>query len=137
MADLGDDFDMGMEDDVFDDILQEEDGLELPEDTPDGEETEIVPAENALPSHRPGTKAATGPRQTSPYMTKFEKARVIGTRALQISLGAPVTVPIEGESDPLVLAEKELIAKTMPFMIRRYLPNGEYEDWTIEELLVD
>lgn len=70
-------------------------------------------------------------------MTKFERARVIGTRALQISLGAPITVPIEGESDPIVLAEKELAAKSMPFIVRRYMPNGDYEDWSIEELIVD
>lgn len=41
-------------------------------------------------------------------MTKYERARVLGTRALQIAMGAPVMVEIEGESDPLEIARKEL-----------------------------
>ena len=40
------------------------------------------------------------PPQT-PYMTKYERARVLGTRALQISMNAPVMVELEGETDPL------------------------------------
>lgn len=38
---------------------------------------------------------------TTPYMTKYERARVLGTRALQISLNAPVMVDLDGETDPL------------------------------------
>lgn len=41
------------------------------------------------------------PRKTSKYMTKYERARILGTRALQISMNAPVMVELEGESDPL------------------------------------
>ena len=40
-------------------------------------------------------------RITTPYITKFERARVLGTRALQISMNAPVMVELEGETDPL------------------------------------
>ena len=40
-------------------------------------------------------------RITTPYMTRFERARVLGTRALQISMNAPVMVELEGETDPL------------------------------------
>ena len=70
-------------------------------------------------------------------MTKFEKARIIGTRALQISMNAPVTVALDGESDPLLIAEKELYAKTIPFIVRRYLPNGHYEDWSVDDLILE
>jgi DNA-directed RNA polymerase subunit K/omega len=38
---------------------------------------------------------------TTPYMTKYERARVLGTRALQISMNAPVMVELDGETDPL------------------------------------
>jgi DNA-directed RNA polymerase I, II, and III subunit RPABC2 len=38
---------------------------------------------------------------TTPYMTKYERARVLGTRALQISMNAPVMVDLDGETDPL------------------------------------
>ncbi|KAN0077859.1 DNA-directed RNA polymerases I, II, and III subunit RPABC2 [Elaphomyces granulatus] len=74
-------------------------------------------------------------RTTTPYMTKYERARVLGTRALQISMNAPVLVDLEGETDPLQIALKELNQKKIPLIIRRYLPDGWYEDWTCEELL--
>lgn len=131
-------------------------------------------------------------RVTTPYMTKYERARVLGTRALQIryvflsfggdgsvirsgastgvllkttcrvssmvafptqrqeyhltvaplpsnekmlhhllyksltrhSMNAPVLVPVEGETDPLEIALKELAAKKIPLIIRRYLPGA-------------
>ncbi|KAJ9525275.1 hypothetical protein QJQ45_020806, partial [Haematococcus lacustris] len=64
------------------------------------------------------------PRITTRYMTKYERARVLGTRALQISMNAPVMVALDGESDPLEIAMKELREKKIPFTIRRYLPDG-------------
>lgn len=77
-------------------------------------------------------------RITSRYMTKYERARVLGTRAMQISRNAPVMVELSAhETDPLVIAEKELREGKMPFVIRRYLPDGSYEDWKIEELIID
>ncbi|RSH81005.1 DNA-directed RNA polymerases I II and III subunit RPABC2 [Apiotrichum porosum] len=75
-------------------------------------------------------------RVTTPYMTKYERARVLGTRALQISMNAPVLVPVEGETDPLEIALKELAAKKIPLVIRRYLPDNSFEDWKVEELIV-
>ncbi|TXT12981.1 hypothetical protein VHUM_01382 [Vanrija humicola] len=69
-------------------------------------------------------------------MTKYERARVLGTRALQISMNAPVLVPVEGETDPLEIALKELAAKKIPLVIRRYLPDNSFEDWKVEELIV-
>ena len=68
-------------------------------------------------------------RTTTPYMTKYERARILGTRALQISMNAPVLVQLDGETDPLEIAGKELREKRIPFTIRRYLPDGSYEDW--------
>jgi len=80
-------------------------------------------------------KIAQDKRTTTPYMTKYERARVLGTRALQISMGAPVLVDVESETDPLQIALKELREKKIPLVVRRYLPDGYYEDWTCEELL--
>ncbi len=73
-------------------------------------------------------------RTTTPYMTKYEKARILGTRALQISMNAPVLVDLEGETDPLQIAMKEFSQKKIPLIVRRYLPDGSFEDWTCEEL---
>ncbi|CAK1355282.1 DNA-directed RNA polymerases I, II, and III subunit RPABC2 [Cercospora beticola] len=80
-------------------------------------------------------KIADENRTTTPYMTKYERARVLGTRALQISMGAPVLVDVESETDPLQIALKELREKKIPLVVRRYLPDGYYEDWKTEELL--
>ncbi|XP_062190020.1 DNA-directed RNA polymerases II, IV and V subunit 6A-like [Phragmites australis] len=77
------------------------------------------------------------PRKTTKYMTKYERARILGTRALQISMNAPVMVELEGETDPLEIAMKELRARKIPFTIRRYLPDGSYEDWGVDELIVE
>ncbi|OAX84786.1 hypothetical protein ACJ72_00839 [Emergomyces africanus] len=80
-------------------------------------------------------KVPNDQRTTTPYMTKYERARVLGTRALQISMNAPILVDLEGETDPLQIALKELAQKKIPLIVRRYLPDGWYEDWTCEELL--
>ncbi|XLS93910.1 hypothetical protein HN51_069918, partial [Arachis hypogaea] len=58
-----------------------------------GEPLEIDDKEDEQPMERP--------RKTSKYMTKYERARILGTRALQISMNAPVMVELEGETDPL------------------------------------
>ena len=126
-------------------------------------------------------------RITTRYMTKYERARVLGTRALQIrynsaysyhlqnyiewipdviyhlssvgrlvsrndhiyrsllniclisirSMNAPVTVDIAGETDPLKIAQKELRERKIPMIIRRYLPDNSYEDWSLDELIID
>lgn len=69
-------------------------------------------------------------------MTKYERARILGTRALQIAMGAPVMVELEGEIDPLEVARKELKERKIPIIIRRYLPDGSFEDFSVEELIV-
>ncbi|KAL7719941.1 DNA-directed RNA polymerase I [Entamoeba marina] len=76
-------------------------------------------------------------RTTTKFMTKYEKARVLGTRAAQISNNAPTFVELNGMTDPLEIAMKELKEKKLPFIIRRRLPNGAYEDWKISELIID
>lgn len=75
-------------------------------------------------------------RITTPYMTKYERARILGTRALQISMNAPVMVDINQETDPLQIALKELQFRKIPITIRRYLPDGSFEDWNVDELII-
>ena len=82
-------------------------------------------------------KVPDAERITSKFMTKYERARVLGTRALQISKNAPLMVDPGDESDPYRLAEIELDAKKIPFIVRRYLPDGSYEDWKVSELYVE
>ncbi|XP_009566706.2 DNA-directed RNA polymerases I, II, and III subunit RPABC2 [Cuculus canorus] len=116
----GDDFDDVEEDEGLDDLENaEEEGQENVEILPSGERQQ-----------------ANQKRITTPYMTKYERARVLGTRALQIAMCAPVMVELEGETDPLLIAMKELKARKIPIIIRRYLPDGSYEDWGVDELII-
>jgi len=73
-----------------------------------------------------------------PKITRFEKARIVGARALQISMGAPILVEVsEGFTGPIEIALKELGAGILPMTIRRTLPDGTYQDiplkWLLEE----
>lgn len=74
-------------------------------------------------------------RKTTRYLTKYERARILGTRALQISMSAPVMVNIDNMTDPLEIAQKELRERKIPIIVRRFLPDGTYEDWTIKQLV--
>ena len=77
-------------------------------------------------------------RQTSRFLTKFERAKIIGERAIQISNGAKVMVEVdEGVWDPMIIAEKELREKKINYIVRRYLPDGSSEDWDLNELIFD
>ena len=80
-------------------------------------------------------KASQAQKKTLPIMTKYEKAKVIGYRATQIAKGATVLVNVKGIKDPFDKAEKELAEKKTPFIVRRTLPDGTYEDWKMEEFL--
>ncbi len=75
-------------------------------------------------------KISIGP----PILTKYEKARVIGARALQISMGAPVLIEVSAEiRDPLQLAELEM--PILPLTIRRKLPDGRFQEIPLQWLL--
>ena len=52
-------------------------------------------------------------------MTKYERARILGVRAKQISMNAPILVELKGETDPLEIAMKELKENKIPLIIRR------------------
>ena len=63
-----------------------------------------------------------------PKMTRFEKARIVGARALQISMGAPILVDASENTNPIDIALKELDARILPITIRRTLPDETYQD---------
>jgi DNA-directed RNA polymerase subunit K/omega len=69
-------------------------------------------------------------------VTRFEKARIVGARALQISMGAPILIEISGGiSSPIDIALKELEVGVLPMTIRRTLPDGTYQDIPLKWLL--
>ncbi|KAJ2454803.1 subunit common to RNA polymerases I, II, and III [Coemansia sp. RSA 2336] len=118
----------------------EEDYYEQDNDFHDDNEMDIQHPDDQVEIFLPDSNIEPLPsseRTTTPYMTKYERARILGARALQISMNAPVMVELDGESDPYVIALKELRSKKIPFVIRRYLPDGSFEDWRVTELIVD
>jgi DNA-directed RNA polymerase subunit K/omega len=73
------------------------------------------------------------------FITRYEKARIIGARSLQISLGAPILIAIEPglKMDSLNIAEAELEKEILPLTIRRTLPSGIYQDVPLTWLISD
>ena len=73
--------------------------------------------------------------KTVPFLTKFEKTRILGQRAKQINAGAQpfINVP-EGIIDGYLVAKMELEQKKIPFIIKRPLPNGGSEYWKLGDL---
>jgi len=75
-------------------------------------------------------KIVTGP----PTLTRFERARIMGARALQLSLGAPVFIEIpKNATSSLEIAMEELKQRVIPIVIKRTLPNGDYQHLPIDQ----
>ncbi len=75
-------------------------------------------------------------RITRPYITKFERTKILGTRAAQIEGGAKVLLQkskLKKARQAIQIAELEYQEKLIPFIIRRYLPSGQYEDWKFSD----
>ncbi|MFA5869119.1 MAG: DNA-directed RNA polymerase subunit K [Candidatus Bathyarchaeia archaeon] len=71
-----------------------------------------------------------------PKLTRFERARIVGARALQVSLGAPILVELPPRvSDPIEIALAELKEGVLPMTIRRTLPDGSYQDISLFDLM--
>jgi len=73
--------------------------------------------------------------RTVPFITKYEKAKILGERAKQINAGATPFVDVNQEIiDGYLIALAEFEQKKIPMIIRRPLPNGQSEYWKVEDL---
>ncbi len=73
-------------------------------------------------------------------LTRFEVARIIGARALQLSLGAPplidpFSLPERVRLDPVLLAEEEFKRGVLPISVVRYTRKGIRQVIPIQRLL--
>jgi len=83
-------------------------------------------------STRRQQSALIGPRK----LTRFERARVVGARALQIALGAPVLIDVDpGTMSAVDIAMQELEAGALPISIRRTLPDGTSQNIPLKSIL--
>tara|TARA_B100001175_G_C19506818_1_gene641353 strand:+ start:1473 stop:2129 length:657 start_codon:yes stop_codon:yes gene_type:complete len=73
--------------------------------------------------------------KTLPFVTTYEKSRVLGERAKQIEAGAHPFIELEENIiDSYLIALREYEAKKIPFIIQRPLPNGFSEYWKLSDL---
>jgi len=73
--------------------------------------------------------------KTMPFLTKYEKTRILGQRAKQLNQGAQPMIPVDKKIiDGYLIAQLELQQKALPFIIRRPLPGGKSEYWRLSDL---
>lgn len=74
---------------------------------------------------------------TYPFLTLYEKTKVISLRASQLARGALPFIEVpEYLTDVYEIAKAELEAKRLPFILKRPLPNGDYEYWRLADLML-
>ena len=110
------------------DSLTEEEQETLDEKIKEIRDREVIErTEEHEPEEIPCSKnnVTVGP----PTLTRFEKARIMGARALQLSLGAPPFIQIPKNARiSLDISMEELEQRVIPITIRRVLPNGDYQN---------
>ena len=85
----------------------------------------------------PGGDKADSNHRTYPFLTNFEKTKIIGLRANQISKGSVPFIAVPKHiTDVRDIARLELEQKRLPFIIKRPLPNGQFEYWRLTDLLI-
>lgn len=75
-----------------------------------------------------------------PYLTPYEKTKIIGFRANQLAKGAHLLITLEENqkhiTDVLELARMELEQRRLPFILKRPMPDGSFEYWRLKDLLI-
>lgn len=100
--------------------------LNIGEDTFDEDEPTKIDIQYVKPEER----------ITKPYLFEFERVRLLGERAKQISMGAKPMIKNVDSLDPKSIARLELEKKVIPLIILRELPDGRIEKWKITEFVM-
>jgi DNA-directed RNA polymerase I, II, and III subunit RPABC2 len=75
--------------------------------------------------------------RSPPFLTQYEKTKILGLRANQLSQGArPYIAVPEHVTDVYEIARLELHQRRLPFIVRRPMPNGTHEYWRLSDLLI-
>jgi DNA-directed RNA polymerase I, II, and III subunit RPABC2 len=74
---------------------------------------------------------------TYPFLTLYEKTKVLSLRAAQLAKGAPAFIDVPDYlTDVYEIAKAELEAKRLPYILKRQLPDGSYEYWRLADLMI-
>ena len=96
-----------------------------------------VPLKDVQPSMNPESPHYDAKHTTYPFLTLYERTRIIGLRANQLSQGARPFISIPAHvTDVREIARLELAQKKLPFIVQRPLPNGTFEYWRLSDLMI-
>jgi len=141
----------GGEEDILQelDILEEEDKEQTksqdpltalykhhPEATLDYQETVLQKLQ--LKAYPPGPSQTQDPHHKSqPFLTQYEKTRILGFRTNQLAQGALPYVAVPNHiRNPLDIAKMELEQRRLPFILKRPMPDGTFEYWRLSDLMI-
>lgn len=106
-----------------------------PEIWPDYEET--VLEKLVITESYPPTGALDKRHVTYPFLTMYERTKVLSLRASQLAHGSSPFIDVpEYLTDVYEVAKAELEAKRLPYILKRQLPDGEYEYWRLADLMI-
>jgi DNA-directed RNA polymerase I, II, and III subunit RPABC2 len=98
---------------------------------------ETIAAKIPLQAVPAGPSGKDEAHKSPPFLTVYERTKILGTRANQLAEGARpfVTVP-EHMTQPLEIAKLELEQRRLPFIIKRPMPDGTFEYWRLSDLMI-
>jgi DNA-directed RNA polymerase subunit K/omega len=92
---------------------------------------------NVPPSFKNSDGQADPKHRSVPYLTQYEKTKVLGFRTNQLSQGARAFIAVPAHvTDLKEIAKMELEARRLPFIIKRPMPDGTFEKWRLSDLLI-
>ena len=92
---------------------------------------------NVPPSFLNADGQADPKHRSVPFLTQFEKTKVLGFRTNQLSQGARAYIAVPAHvTDLREIAKMELDARRLPFIIKRPMPDGSFEKWRLSDLLI-
>jgi len=92
---------------------------------------------NVPPSFTNADGQADPHHRSAPFLTQFEKTKILGFRTNQLSQGARAFIAVPAHiTDLREIAKMELEARRLPFIIKRPMPDGTFEKWRLSDLLI-
>lgn len=92
---------------------------------------------NVPPSFTNADGQADPNHRSAPFLTQFEKTKILGFRTNQLSQGARAFIAVPAHiTDLREIAKMELEARRLPFIIKRPMPDGTFEKWRLSDLLI-
>jgi DNA-directed RNA polymerase I, II, and III subunit RPABC2 len=97
----------------------------------------LIPLQQAPPTQQSEQEGGDPNHRSPPFLTLYERTKILGARANQIAQGWPpyVVVP-EHVTEPLEIAKLELEQRRLPYIIKRPMPDGTFEYWRLADLMI-